>query len=88
MRKFEFLRKRAPFSLSAPTRRLLSLGLCLIYIVTFFFILELEAHPVLSLVALARLTYMLEHIVAATALLTAGSFLVEKQARRAEQDRS
>ena len=85
MRKNDKRTQGRPPLLGTACTHVLHIGLALIAPVLFWLILELERFPSLSLVAQARFVGMLEHVLAAAALLCAGAYLVERCTRTLHQ---
>ncbi len=81
MRKNDRLQKKQQKTLAKQTKRLLAVGWICIALPLLGVTWELQRFPTLSLVALARFGGMMEHILAATAILIAGAYLVERSAR-------
>ncbi len=75
-----------PLSLSTPTQKLLTVGLCILFCALFFVAVAVTDAAPFPLSRAAYFGGMVEHVLAALALLSAGSFLLEKVVRSVHSD--
>ncbi len=86
MRKIDIQQKLKAACPSLPTQRLLTLGLCAIFCTLFFVAVAVTDSAPFSPARAAYFGGMVEHVLAALALLSAGSFLLEKVVRSLHSD--
>ena len=87
MRKNCISSKKAQSSLSPLTQGLLAVGLVAIFSALFFTVVAVTDAAPFPLSRAAYFGGMVEHVLAALALLTAGSFLVERVVRSLHSDK-
>lgn len=87
MKKNELFSQKTRLSFSSLTRRVLWLGYLLIAPSLFYLIYKITQSGEFTFVTAAYFGEMLEHVVAALTLLTAGAYLVERVARDVHKDK-
>lgn len=87
MKKNELFSQKTRISFSNLTRRMLWLGYLLIAPPLFYLIFKITQSGEFTFVTAAYFGEMLEHVVAALALLTVGAYLVERVARDVHKDK-